>query len=193
MPGNRGKQVLEVEHFADKDTYKDRVLEWENLLPACKRCNVRKHSHDVLLDPIVNPAVDDPRDHLHFAFYRFDGKCEVGRSTVEVLGLNDPERLLLNRFQVGSKVLEVLADIGQRLREYDNVSSSVRKRNNILGRLTSLMSEGQPTAEYSATVSTVIIRSADYSFIVQEMNRLELWTDEFSQLDRGMHGIAYPS
>ena len=110
-------KYLEVEHFADKDTHKDRVLEWENLLPACKRCNVRKHSHDVILAPIVNPAIDDPRDHLHFAFYRFDGKGEVGRSTVEVLGLNDHDRLLLSRFQVGSKVAEVLADIGQLLRE----------------------------------------------------------------------------
>ena len=69
----------------------------------------------------------------------------------------------------------------------------MRKRNRIVGQLTSLMNEGQQNAEYSATVSTVIIRNADYSFIVQEMNRLNLWTDKFIQLDRGMHSIAYPN
>ena len=36
-------------------------------------------------------------------------------------------------------------------------------------------------------------QNADYSFIVQEMNRLNLWTDKFIQLDRGMHSIAYPN
>jgi len=28
-------KYLEVEHFHHKDTYKDEVLEWENLLPSC--------------------------------------------------------------------------------------------------------------------------------------------------------------
>src|SRR5437868_15151041 len=33
-------KYLEVEHFADKHSYPDQVVDWLNLLPACKHCNV---------------------------------------------------------------------------------------------------------------------------------------------------------
>ena len=39
---NEESKYLEVEHFHHKDTYKEEVLEWENLLPSCKKCNGTK-------------------------------------------------------------------------------------------------------------------------------------------------------
>ena len=48
-------KYMEVEHFRDKDSYPDDVVEWLNLLPSCKRCNGAKGTHDTVIEPIVNP------------------------------------------------------------------------------------------------------------------------------------------
>lgn len=53
-------KYMEVEHFKYKSLYKDLVVEWTNLLPTCKRCNIAKGIHDVTADLIVNPYEVDP-------------------------------------------------------------------------------------------------------------------------------------
>jgi len=58
---NEESKYLEVEHFHHKDTYKDEVLEWENLLPSCKKCNGTKNDHDTKLEPIIDPSKIDPK------------------------------------------------------------------------------------------------------------------------------------
>ena len=32
-------KYMEVEHYAPKSIYPDKVMEWGNLLPSCKKCN----------------------------------------------------------------------------------------------------------------------------------------------------------
>src|SRR5690554_3867131 len=49
-------KYLEVEHFHHKDSYPDEVVQWENLLPSCKKCNATKSSHDTYVEPIINPC-----------------------------------------------------------------------------------------------------------------------------------------
>ena len=60
---------MEVEHFRDKKDYPNDVLIWENLLPSCKHCNGNKSSHDVVSEPIINPFVDVPREHIFLKSY----------------------------------------------------------------------------------------------------------------------------
>ena len=57
---NQKSSYMEIDHFKYKDKYKDEVVRWGNLLPSCKKCNTTKHNHDVVLEPIVNPLVDEP-------------------------------------------------------------------------------------------------------------------------------------
>ncbi|MGR0329632.1 HNH endonuclease [Bacillus cereus] len=35
-------KYMEVEHFLPKDDYPKLVVDWNNLLPSCKRCNGKK-------------------------------------------------------------------------------------------------------------------------------------------------------
>ena len=37
---------MEVEHFEDKKNNPNKVIEWENFLPSCKRCNGSKFTQD---------------------------------------------------------------------------------------------------------------------------------------------------
>ena len=74
---------MEVEHFRHKDEYADNVVDWENLLPSCKRCNTKKGTHDVVREPIVNPFDETPGDHLQLdiaycAPQRRNGPIHVG-------------------------------------------------------------------------------------------------------------------
>jgi uncharacterized protein (TIGR02646 family) len=62
-------KYMEVEHFHPKNQYKDEVVLWDNLLPSCKKCNIRKKEHDTIKEPIVNPAEDEPKEHLLNFFY----------------------------------------------------------------------------------------------------------------------------
>ena len=69
---------MEVEHFRDKKDYPNDVLIWENLLPSCKHCNGNKSSHDVVSEPIINPFVDVPREHIFLKSYLYKPKDELG-------------------------------------------------------------------------------------------------------------------
>jgi 5-methylcytosine-specific restriction endonuclease McrA len=57
-------KYLEVEHFHHKGKYKDEVLEWDNLLPSCKKCNGTKNDHDTILEPIIDPSIIDPKKNI---------------------------------------------------------------------------------------------------------------------------------
>jgi uncharacterized protein (TIGR02646 family) len=70
-------KYMEVEHFFAKRWHETQVLEWTNLLPACKRCNIRKSDHDCAIEPIIHPVQDDPRDHLKWRAYRFYEKTPL--------------------------------------------------------------------------------------------------------------------
>ena len=185
-------KYLEIEHFAHKDGYPDKVLEWDNFLPACRRCNGQKSTHDVLAEPIINPADEDPREHLRFRLYRFEGLTTKGCTTESVLSLNDYQRLMLNRFRVGEAVLQQLDELADKLSRFSPSAGSVRHQNRILSQLINLMNEGQPTEEYSATVATAIVHSERYAFVAQELRKHRLWSDELAALDEGIRSIAYP-
>lgn len=185
-------KYLEVEHFAHKNKYPDRVMMWANFLPACRRCNGKKSTHDTILTPIINPADEDPRDSLRFRNYRFEGSNSKGCATVEVLDLNDYERLMLSRFKIGSKVLDQLSDLARTIQTFTPDPSDVRASNRVVRKLKSLLDEGQPSAEYAATVATVMIYSGNYATVKSELERHCLWSAELDYLDRSMRSIAYP-
>jgi len=37
---NEESKYMEIEHFYPKSKYPKKVLEWGNLLPSCKKCNI---------------------------------------------------------------------------------------------------------------------------------------------------------
>jgi hypothetical protein len=84
--------------------------------------------------------------------------------TIEVIGLNNRERLVKKRFEIGVELIEQLENLLELTTEYDNGnSSSTRRRNRIIETLKNLMREGTSQYEFSATAATVILHEESYA------------------------------
>lgn len=78
----------------------------DNLALACPNCNWNKGPNmsavdpetDMLL-PLFNPRQDTWQDHFEQEAFEIVGLTPVGRATVQLLRLNEPERIELRRTQ----------------------------------------------------------------------------------------------
>lgn len=90
-PGESGN--IEVEHFSPKSLYPDLTFEWDNLLPACRKCNEAKLAFDTIDDPIIDPSKIDPETVLTYNYLRI---CPIkgtenekrAMTTIDVCNLN---------------------------------------------------------------------------------------------------------
>ncbi len=76
----------------------------ENLALACATCNNNKGSDLATIDltseeivPLFNPRRQDWRDHFDFSGAQIMGLTVIGQSTVRLLRMNDPDRVLLRQ------------------------------------------------------------------------------------------------
>lgn len=188
---NEESKYMEVEHFHHKDKYQDEVLEWENLLPACKKCNGNKSYHDTITEPIINPAIDDPKSHLMFWNYRMKGKDDFGKLTISVLDLNNQVRLVKKRFEVGNAIHDKLEQLNEFLDDFINgIQNSTRRKNRIINGAKDLMKEGLPTSIYSATSATIILTDTEFSELKSKLILLEFWDAELIELESDLSKTA---
>lgn len=174
---------MEVEHFEDKHHNADKVMVWDNLLPSCKHCNGHKSDHDVIAEPIVNPFVDDPRDHLYLQNYRYKPKGDIGKTTIDVLELNNGERKMVDtRFEIGNSIEELLMAIQEKYEKYKN-NQNARNRNKLTSPIHEMLRLCQPVSEYAATCATVLHSSADYSALKANLKQNGLWSPEMERMD----------
>lgn len=174
---------LEVEHFEDKHHNPDKVVLWENLLPACKKCNGAKGTHDTKAEPIVNPYEDDPKAHFALRLYRLKGKTATGTNTIDVTDLNNHSRLVLVRFEVGEKVSQLVNNAWEKLLSYQQNPSSI-KRSKLIGIIQGILEECQPTSSYAATTSTVLLTDEIFLTLISRMKEIELWNKDLNELYR---------
>ena len=174
-------KYIEVEHFFCKSLYANKVIEWDNLLPSCKRCNGSKSGHDVGAEPIVNPYIDDPADHLAFRLYQLRPASEKGRTTLDVLDLNDSERVVKIRFEIGEAIQASLSQGVEKFERYIE-QQNTRRRNVLLSHLRGLLNECQPSSDYSATSATVLHSDQRYPELRSKLIRLNLWNEQLEQL-----------
>ena len=181
-------KYMEVEHFLCKKLYKEKVVVWTNLLPACKRCNSTKSDLDVEKVPIIHPVNMSPQDHIYLSNYRIREKTEVGKNTWKELNLNDTNRLCKKRFEIGQKINEVIEDIKDDLcNDIDN--SKVRKSSK---KILALLEECQPEKAYSATTATILFNdvASDYLKIKEILIANQIWSPDFDNLERIARSIA---
>jgi uncharacterized protein (TIGR02646 family) len=179
-------KYLEVEHFHHKDDYPDEVVEWNNLLPSCKKCNGTKGTHDTYKEPIINPCDDNPQDYLNLKNYRIKGKDDLGKLTVSVLDLNNQDRHCKKRFEIGNAAHEKLEDFLLLIEEYESGASiSTRRKNRIINGVKALLRLAQSEKTYSATTSSIILSSTDYGEIKSKMISLSFWDKELTDLETG--------
>ncbi|WMJ81983.1 hypothetical protein RBU49_06965 [Clostridium sp. MB40-C1] len=189
--GEEGK-ALNVEHYHHKDKYPDEVVKWDNLLPSCSRCNSNKGTHDTVLEPIIDPTVDDPKDFLYFKNYRYKSidRNEKGLNTIHVLYLNDTNGLVKVRFNVCNALCDKLLDIEELLQEYiQGTSNSTRRKNRIVNGIKDILICAQPTKEYSSIIASTIVNDDSYKYIKQELDGLGLWGYELKELEDGAKKI----
>lgn len=183
-------KYMEVDHFRYKEKYQDEVLEWDNLLPSCKRCNTTKGTHDVVPEPIVNPFLDLPKQHFEFFLYQLRPKTSVGETTETALNLNHHDRAVLLRFKVGEAVQLAVKEACEKLDLFNQNGTSLRK-NKLIARVEGLLSQCQPEEAYAATAATVLHTSKQYQDLKRSMQSLGLWSPELTRLDSAAANICF--
>ncbi len=179
---------LHIEHFYPKHLYKENVVNWENLLPACKRCNTKKGTLDTKKNPIIHPIKNDPKDHLKVNQFYLYSKDELGEFTIDKLDLNDADRLAVDRYKLG---LEIIKKLDVLFKEINNISIFNEKNiAKICRELEGIMKYGTASKKYSAVISTTILTNDNYKKIKRLFIKHDLWTDEFIELEQGVEYCA---
>lgn len=184
-------KYMEVEHFLPKIIYPSLVVEWSNLLPSCKRCNVNKKDHDPKKVSIINPRIDNPKNYLSLQNYRLVPKNQKARDTINTLYLNESDRLGLARYKIGEITYSSLEDLYEQLVEHDkNIDTISTRLNKIMRRFKALLGTGSPEKAYASTVATVILINKHYQSIKEILHKLNLWDDECNLLELELQKIA---
>ena len=84
----------------------ERAYDWDNLYLSCDRCNqAKKGRSDIAIEQTLDPCDRsvDPAEHLdaRLDFARPWSDSPLGRKTIDKLGLNSPELLLLRSRWLG--------------------------------------------------------------------------------------------
>lgn len=84
---------MEVEHLAPKSIYPQLAFNWDNLLPACRKCNASKSAYDTVTEPIIDPSKLDPEMFLTYDCLPICPKenpsgTELAQRTIEECDLN---------------------------------------------------------------------------------------------------------
>jgi uncharacterized protein (TIGR02646 family) len=184
---NEEGKYMEVEHFLPKNKYPDLVLEWQNLNPSCKPCNVKKGEHDPNIAYIVNPFNDNPKEFLYFNASLYQGKDEkgIGNKTIEVLDLNNREQFVKKRVRVNYEIIDILKEIDSFLFP-EKISYCIKKLKN-------LMRKGNRKEEYSALTATIILENSYFKNIETHLKENNLWDKELQELKSELEFCALPN
>ncbi|MEB6666346.1 HNH endonuclease [Acinetobacter vivianii] len=176
---------MEVEHFIPKSKDPDLVVNWQNLLPSCKRCNGTKSDDDIIAKPIINPFDHEPKEELYFDVFCIFGKTELGINSVEILNLND-EKLFLKRCQVAGAARNELNKM------YGEFSLSTKLNGHNRNRFRAVLLAAQPDRPYSAFVATIVHTTQQYEQIKSRLINDELWTRELTELHETSLNLVLP-
>ncbi len=186
-PLNENGTYMEVEHFRCKKKYPDKVVEWGNLLPACKTCNDTKGEWDVEKDgDIVNPLVDNPQDFLYVKSFRYKGKDEKGCTTIAKLDLNNPDQFVMPRFQIFVRIIEDIESLKEKL----SLDKTDRQKSNTIKKFKQCLREASPQKIYSAIIATSILESEEYASMKKLVKGKGLWDNQFDDLENTLKSIA---
>jgi hypothetical protein len=177
----QASNYMQVEHFYHKDKYVDKVLDWENLLPCCQRCNTTKNDHDVVEIPLIHPAINNPQEELSFRLYRLYGKTERGKKTIREINLNDDDRLVDVRFSLGKELIFELDEILDKTERFEK--GSYKQKGRLTSHLLKIMKRCLPNTVFSATKATILLNEPSYQQTKAIFKKHHLWTQEFQDLE----------
>lgn len=186
---NTESNYMEIDHFKNKNKYKDFVVEWGNLLPSCKKCNTTKGNHDVVAEPIVNPLIDNPKEYLYVKAFKYYPRNEKGETTRDVLAINDREHFINPRSKMGFMVAENLENLFELLK----MAATAVKIRNYISKIKSVLESCGPKYAYSAVISTYILYEDEtYKELESYLKDNYLWDNELEEIKKTLIKIAMP-
>lgn len=173
-----------IDHFLPKSKHADKVVEWENLFPACLRCNREKKDKE---DRIINPCEENPQQFLalnKISTFRLKGIDEegVGQSTIRTIKLNDVDRVIAARMKEWEEIEKWLLYV------YKNLLDGYKERHR--EQVAGLMKKCTASSSYSAVKATHMLHNETYIKIKEILKTQNAWTDELEQLEMQMKEIA---
>lgn len=174
-----------IDHFLPKSKNPDEVVEWKNLFPACLRCNRKKNNRE---ETIINPCENVPREYLgirkanRFRFKAIDSQG-IGKNTIDVINLNDIQRVMIPRMKEWELLEERLIEIEDDLKE---VGFKKKYKN----RLQKIMEDCLPDMSYSAIKATNLLNDDTYNMIKNIFMETGQWTDDLKKLEADIKHIA---
>ena len=184
-----GCSEMHVDHYHDKNTYPDEVVNWTNLLPSCSHCNKKKSTHDTYMEPIINPTEIDPRDIFYMRNYRYysidSNPNSLGKASIDVLGINDFEEKIKIRFIIGDGLCKEFYKLYGDAVELDtSILTNTRKRNQILNGCLNNLRLCTRKSRFGASMATVLQECEDYQALRNFLMKYNLWDDEMEQLHK---------
>lgn len=174
-----------IDHFLPKSLHPELVVKWENLFPACLRCNREKNNCDEVL---LNPCENEPKEFLALSKqnpFRLKGiDCSgIGKKTISAIGLNDPNRVMVER-------LAQWEDIHQRLEEICEDLQDYGYHNKYRNRLRRILNKCTVNNSYSAVKASNMLVDECYLNIRQIIMDNGEWNDAMIELEDEIKQIA---
>lgn len=182
--GIESKDVT-IDHFLPKVSHEGLVVEWENLFPACLRCNRKKNDNE---ETLINPCADDPSNFIALDKgnpFRFKGidAGKIGKNTIIAIGLNDIERVMKVRMAEWEDIHEKMEEIYDDLQEV-----GYQKKYKI--RFEKLMEKCTVENSYAAVKATNMLNDDVYMGIREILVANEVWSSKFQELENELKDIA---
>ncbi|HHD2787744.1 TPA: HNH endonuclease [Clostridium perfringens] len=176
-----------IDHFLPKVNNESLVIEWENLLPSCLRCNRKKNRKE---DKIINPCDDEPKEYLGvkrtgYRLKEINGSG-IGYNTIRVLGLNDIRRVITPRMQVIEKIINKLEEVYGDIKDLEIIMPKY------VDRVESYLSEALSDKEYSAIASAKILDDVIFKKIKDLLLSKNLWNFQLKEIELELKKLALP-
>ena len=127
----------------------------------------------------------------NYRYYLKNNKVKaVVRNAIDVLGLNDTEHVVRNRYEQGEAIINQIQNIYEFAVDNKEVlCSDIRKRNRVLRGCKNILRKGIKTAEYSAFIATILQTEEDYLELKSLLKNCDLWDEELQILDEETNKI----
>ncbi|MEG8019894.1 HNH endonuclease [Sphingomonas aerolata] len=167
---------MEVEHFLPKVPYSHLVVEWNNLLPSCKRCNASKGTYDPAVHGvIINPADTYPQRHLYFSNLTLRYRDDVGERMIRACNLNSTDRLFLVRSELHAAMHHSLERTRSDMKAFLAGDTSFEKEQMIVRSVASMLKSAGHERPYAAFLATSLLSDPTYLWLRGELEKTGLW------------------
>lgn len=171
-----GGGYIAVEHFYPKSIYPEKAFEWNNLLPICTQCNTNKLDFDSQEKELINPYIDDPKEHFKFDTIILKEKNNLSeysksKMTKDIYKLNRTP-LLRARANLLVEISNFIEKLEEAIKEINKKDLSKRKKLNRISKLKDILLDIEDLKRKENIHSYFINFTLNNSGIEDEANKI---------------------